>query len=101
MYSNQPHTETTIIKPTRHATDSVKAEYHKLRIQQIERYSASRWHSKPPQWLHEQLLNQLSQHKRLAKYHASRAKSTDSCSASTSYPKVVGLATMQMSGVHQ
>jgi hypothetical protein len=89
-----------IEKPSKLASQAVKAEYHRLSYQQIELYLASRHCVTAPTWLFLQLTLQVSQHKRLAKFHNSRAKFTHSAPVT---PARAGydLAIYQASGVHQ
>jgi hypothetical protein len=95
MYQDAP-----IEKPSKLASQAVKAEYHRLSYQQLERYMGThRWYQLPV-WLRDQLIDQHLFHKRLAKFHNSRAKFTHSAPVTLARAGY-DLAIYQASGVHQ
>jgi hypothetical protein len=96
----QVYAETVIQKPALGASHSVKAEYHRLCAQQIQRYKVTRHGDAMPPFLVSVIDAEYLRHKRGIRYHTPREKFTDSCPVSRSSQRV-DLAVMQVSGVHQ
>jgi hypothetical protein len=93
-------TDAPLHKPVKAASQLAKAEYHRLSLQQIERFKISRTWSYCPDWLRLQINLQQASHKRLVKYHSSRAKLTRPAPVSAAQIPAVDLAINQASGVH-
>jgi hypothetical protein len=87
-----------IEKPRASADAGVHAEYHRLALQQLERYKLTIQYGRLPDSVKSIINEKLTRHRLSVKYYASRAKFTHPAPASA---PAVGLASKLASRMHQ